>query len=600
MTTGVNSANQNNQNSIATSMQSSHHGSMGSSGTPGGQQTPNTPSQQQQAEQQQLMSPANQGSAQQMSMGQFAQPTILGSPLGAPNGATHYQYVVINQQGQAVLQPANMSFPAGMTMPAQTAQQPGQQYIITTGIPQQAKQGAAQQAQMMTSGAPVCLSQSISKSMSQPTYTLTSSGLVSQSGGPQTFMIAHNMGGTPGLQGSNIVTTSSMQPSHIKAEPGKPMQQAQQQQPQQVGAQQPMILPPGMAPSVAYVNQAAPGQAFIQNGQLFVRAPGPQDPTQSQLMFSPQTLQPMQPQTLQPGMTTQQLPPGLTTSMQPMTSVTTAMGANSIVRAPMGYPSSQPPTGKTQISRAPPTLLPATTSTTSSSNRTTTSYMTQPSPKSKQKMSPKMGGMSSKGLNTAQATKSILNNIRNQMAQSNSGSPPILTSAGGSPMPMPGSPSSGPPVLQTSLTLPPPQASNSHAQPPLLQPMMMPTSVPNFVTSGPGGKPMNIAPTMTSSSQNNGGFKSLDNKVPIMPNIKKNSNQMPNSAAPMEPISKSSSEDSNPQQQKKPTQECLTHVIDGHVIHESSQPFPLEDDMKGTVSFFTFSKYFVWFFFHQL
>jgi hypothetical protein len=49
----------------------------------------------------------------------------------------------------------------------------------------------------------------------------------------------------------------------------------------------------------------------------------------------------------------------------------------------------------------------------------------------------------------------------------------------------------------------------------------------------------------------------------------------------MEPISKSSSEDSNPQQQKKPTQECLTHVIDGHVIHESSQPFPLEDDMKG-------------------
>lgn len=31
----------------------------------------------------------------------------------------------------------------------------------------------------------------------------------------------------------------------------------------------------------------------------------------------------------------------------------------------------------------------------------------------------------------------------------------------------------------------------------------------------------------------------------------------------------------------KQPNECLTHVIDGHVIQESSQPFPLDDDSKG-------------------
>ena len=51
----------------------------------------------------------------------------------------------------------------------------------------------------------------------------------------------------------------------------------------------------------------------------------------------------------------------------------------------------------------------------------------------------------------------------------------------------------------------------------------------------------------------------------------------------MEPISKISNAEpqSVSQNSIKPAQECLTHVIDGHVIHESSSPFPLEEDNKG-------------------
>merc|ERR1719183_909808 len=144
---------------------------------------------------------------------------------------------------------------------------------------------------MMTSGGPAA-SQSATKSMSQaPTYTLTSSGIVSQTGGPQ-FMVVGGpaaMGGSPTLQaaGPNMsMSTSASMPAHIKAEPGKQMATAQQQQQAQQVGQQPMqLLPPG------YVNavQPSPGQAYInQNGQLFtIRAPGPQDgQATSQIMFS--------------------------------------------------------------------------------------------------------------------------------------------------------------------------------------------------------------------------------------------------------------------------------------------------------------------------
>ena len=567
--------------------------SMGPNGNPA-----QNPGAQPQQQQDQMMTSAAPGGqpvpmGQAMTAGTFP-PTILSSPLGTPGATAQYQYVMVNQQGQHVLQQANLSFPGMTAMPtAQAPQHPGQpQYIITTGLPQPAKQGS-QQPQMMTSGGPGAPagSQSVTKSMSQaPTYTISNGGIVSQPGAhaqPGTFMIAHQMGGSPTLQAtaapnmSMQSTSTSMQPSHIKPEPGKQLASAQQQQAQQVGQQQMQILPQG----VTYVNtaQAAPGQAFMQNGQIFIRAPAPQDgQTTSQLMFSPQgQMIQTHPQTLQQGIPTQQLPQGLSTSMQPMTPMATSAGT---VRAPVGYPT-QPPAGKTQIARAPPTLLPATSSSTNLTNRlatTTASFMPQPSPKSKQKMSPRNSTgpqiKDVKGLNTA--TKSILQNFTNQHKQmGTSVSPPVLTASNASSLSMiaPGSPSAaGPPVLQTSLTAPPPQTSNSHSQPPLLQPMMMPTSGSNTTSSYVNGRPVTMATTLTTP----GGFKGIDTnaKLPIRPNITKT---IP--AAPMEPISKISNAEpqSVSQNSVKPAQECLTHVIDGHVIHESSSPFPLEEDNKG-------------------
>merc|ERR1719491_379080 len=277
---------------------------------------------------------------QPMPAGTYQQP-ILSSPMGAPGAQPQYQYVIVNQNGQQMLQPT-MSIMPGMAMPTQNPQQQGQQQIIYMQQPQP-KQGD-QQPQMMTSGGPAA-SQSATKSMSQaPTYTLTSSGIVqSGAGGPQ-FMVVGGpaaMGGSPTLQaaGPNMsMSASASMPAHIKAEPGKQMATAQQQQQAQQVGQQPMqILPPG------YVNavQPSPGQAYInQNGQLFtIRAPGPQDgQATSQIMFSPQGLS-MQahPQPMQPGLPSQQLPQGLSTSMQPMNPMASTGGPNvTIAAAPSG------------------------------------------------------------------------------------------------------------------------------------------------------------------------------------------------------------------------------------------------------------------------
>ena len=607
MTSGVNGPTMQHTRSPA-AMQPGQH-TMGPNGQPPQQQNPGNPSQQ---DQNQMMSGGPSGQpvpmGQPMPAGTYQQP-ILSSPMGAPGAQPQYQYVIVNQNGQQMLQPT-MSVMPGMAMP-QSPQQQGQQQIIYMQ-PQQPKQGG-QQPQMMTSGGPAT-----TKSMSQaPTYTLTSSGIVSQTGGPQ-FMVVGGpaaMGGSPTMQaaGPNMtMSTSASMPSHIKAEPGKQMATAQQQQAQQVGQQPMQILPPG------YVNavQPSPGQAYInQNGQLFtIRAPGPQDgQATSQIMFSPQGLS-MQahPQSMQPGLPSQQLPQGLSTSMQPMNPMVSTGGPN-VVRAPVGGYPSQAPMGKTQISRAQPTLLPATSSSTIATNRMSTTAPSfvphaHPSPRSKQKqMSPRTTGaptLSTKGLNTQAAAKSILNNIKqqNQMMQGSSGgSPPLLTSSA-SPLSMlpPGSPSAtGPPVLQTSLIAPPPQSSQLNSQPPLLHPMtggpmMMPTptsGISNTTSSyvNNGGRPVTMATTLSVTSA--GGFKSIDTsgKVPIRqgPGGGLTANKLIPAAAPMEPISKPSNHSLPPTSQSsiRPSQECLTHVIDGHVIHESSQPFPLEEDIQGEFDF---------------
>ena len=108
---------------------------------------------------------------------------------------------------------------------------------------------------------------------------------------------------------------------------------------------------------------------------------------------------------------------------------------------------------------------------------------------------------------------------------------------------------------------------------------------------------MTMATTLSVTSA--GGFKSIDTsgKVPIRqgPGAGGLTANKLIPAAPMEPITKPSNHSLPPTSQSsiRPPQECLTHVIDGHVIHESSQPFPLEEDVKGEVKSLI-SNYTVW------
>ena len=577
---------------------------------PGGQQhtmgTPGTPQQNQgpqaqgQSDPNAMLSPAG---TQPM---QFAgQPMVM--PTGAilPQPQPQFQYVMtVNQQGQQVLtQVPTLSYPAGMTtMPAQGTQQ-GQQYIITGNTSLLASKGG-QQPQMI-SGSPQAIqgkamSQSGPASSMAPTYTFTSNGLVASGGtsGPQAFIMAHNMTGSPTMQAA---TPAGMIPSasggHIKAEPGKqPSLQLQASnqtsntsgQAQQMTPHGQMILPPGM-----FATQTTPGQAqaYIQNGQIILRHSGPQDgQATSQLMYSSQGLQIQpHPQALQPNLN-QPMPAGLTTSMQPMSVVSTTS---------MSRPSytTQPPTGKTQISRAPPTLLPATSTTTNTTARTSTSssasMMTQPSPKSKQKVSPRNSGPLSKTPLSSTTPKSILNNLK---SAASSVPPPVLTS-NGAPLGVlgaPGSPSSGgPPILQTSsLAAPLPPSSGG---PPVLHPMnMMPAGAPFMnkpspLTSSMGGSAQKPSDGPTSTLASTAG------KIPIRPALTKpSSGSNATTAAPMEPVgglNKSVTEVNGKHDVSKPPNECLTHVIDGHVIQESSQPFPLDDDSKGTYNYMVIAMY---------
>ena len=336
----------------------------------------------------QVMSPGGQH-MQHMPMGQFQiiQPQMAGSntQYAMPQIATY------NQQGQLVLAPAN--FFQGMQ------QAGGGQQFILTAAPQQLQQQQKPGQQMMNTNqqqqqggktmVPMTMGQAAS-------YTITSSGM-SANGGQQTFMIANPMGGAP------IMATQSMAPSQmggqIKQENNKhgqnqqqqqqqAHQQAQQQQQASVQAQQPILMPQGMA---FMTPQGQPAQAIFQNGQIIYRAPM-SDGSQQQIMFSPPSHPLPQQPTMQSSNTHQQmpLPPGMSTNMQPIN-----MQPTTQMRPPVSLPS-QPPPGKTPISRSLAPLLP--TVSTSQSNMRQTNYpgmsnmnsnQNSSSPKSKQKMSPR-------------------------------------------------------------------------------------------------------------------------------------------------------------------------------------------------------------------
>ena len=551
------------------------------------------------------------GQVMASSMGQ-AIPAQVGQPLptgqfqvlhqqpygAAPAGTTQYvqPFATYNQQGQLVLQQGSFALPGGMQV---ATQQPGQQQFILTAAPNQ-KPG--QPTQMIAS--PVPANQAVKTPMSQ-SYTLSSNALVqgTTAGTPQAFMIAANpMGNMTAAnpQGQAIATSMGSQMKQIDQKPPitvgahqqlpqSPVGQAQQPTsgtPNAAQSQQPLMLPQGMT----YMNPPQ-GQAYLQNGQLIFRPAAPQDPSQ-QVMFSPNGQLTAQ-QTATGHMQLQQQPQMSGTSlatgnMQPVVSMMSTSVSN-VRPASNSLPMQPPPPGKTAISRSLAPLLPTSTL----STRPTT-YMppgmttpsSQPSPKSKQKMSPRGSGAPI-GRPPGPA-KSALNALKS--SNNASMSPPRLPGS-------PGQPATqllGPPVLQASSqqgsTVLTPQSSQGvkYSQPPLLQPMLPPpppapttSSTATMISSASDSSSNKTTTTTTVSSAST--TSTLPPISSLGPNktdsIKDEESKVDGKGQQTLSGSQQLDNGLTPKAVVKPN--VLTHLIDGHVIMESSEPFPVDREDKG-------------------
>jgi len=545
----------------------------------------------------------------QQSMGQ-PQFQVIQQPQFNPSGqyATFPQFATYNQQGQLVLQP--------MMGPGQ---QPGQ--VILSAMPQ--KPG---QPQMISAGQP----QGTTKpgAPGQPNYTITSSGIQAGQPTPQTFIMAPSMGG-PGMAACPVsmngqmpnqtgqVVHTSMGNKAGDSKPGIPggpphLGPGQQQNPQQPQ----FVLPPGMA----YM-QPGP-QQIIQNGQIIFRASGPQD---QPLMFSPtgQPGQPGPPTNQPPHIHQANLPPqGPNQPMQQPGQMTMPGQNNGGIRPPH-MPTGAPP-GKTAISRAIAPLLPTVTH--SGPRQYLPNGPGQPSPKSKQKMSPR--GLQGVGPGRPPGSKAAqLNNqamkvprIANPLQQPPHISP--LNNTSGSPKP---------PMLENPGSFVPTSMPLITSGPPTLTPMMFPTqptTIPPSVSS-PLATSLTTFATMSSKPSTNTtqeGFpipfsiptsavaptphvplpslpelgpptltKEINNGPP-MPNLgppqlnaaapPQTTETTPQTTQALAPASNNTTDtdagiQATPKAVVKPN--VLTHVIDGHKILESSQPFPMSPSKTSGV-----------------
>merc|ERR1719445_454387 len=307
---------------------------------------------------------------QPMTMGQFQ---VIQPQMIAPGGqyATFPQQLSYDQQGRLVLQPAQFMQQAGQPG------QPGQ--IILSGMPQpQPGKPNMMGSQPSTPGKPI--------SAAQPQFTMTSTGQLQMQPngqpGQQTFIMAPppQMMAGPGpgpMPGQVTSMPGGHQPqasmAQMKGSDGKPVMAGPPQAMPPQSPQQPFLV---AGPNGQMMQMMQPGpQPMINGGQLIFRSPaGPGD---QQIMFSPSipaTAAP--PQTPNP----QNLP-----SSAPMQSPMTMPGQ------PRPSLPSGPPPGKTAISRA---IAPLPSSVTQSGPRMgytgpAGNLPNQPSPKSKQKMSPR-------------------------------------------------------------------------------------------------------------------------------------------------------------------------------------------------------------------
>jgi len=534
------------------------------------------------------------------SMGQPGQPMAMGQfqmiqPMIAPGGqyATFPQVATYDQQGRMVIQPTQFIQQAGQPG------QPGQ--IILSGMPQpQPGKPNMMGSQPSTPGKPIS---------AQPQFIVTSTGQLQmqsngQPGQQQNFIMAppppQMMPGPGPMPGQVTSMPGGHQPqasmAQMKGSDGKPVMAGPPQAMPPQSPQQPILV---AGPNGQMMQMMQPGpQPMINGGQFIFRSPaGPGD---QQIMFSPSI-----PATAAPPQapTPQNLP-----SSTPMQSPMTMPGQ------PRPSLPSGPPPGKTAISRA---IAPLPSSVTQSGPRMgytgpAGNLPNQPSPKSKQKMSPRGTNI---GPGRPPGPKSV-------------NAPKMMPKMPGSPLAtdLLNASSPKPPNLQNEII-----TSMANIQgPPTLTPMMIPAlSTPLTSTQAPPQsmivtmpsipvKPLyqmstatplptsSVAPIQPLTNPTDSGPPMLTKEVnPPMPNLgPPNISGPPLQMTPAPVLPKPApapaitepdpSVGVPPKAVVKP--QVLTHVIDGVKIKESSTPFPVsptktpikrkseKDDVKTTTT----------------
>ncbi|CAB4069318.1 PHC1 [Lepeophtheirus salmonis] len=313
-------------------------------------------------------------------------------------------------------------------------------------------------------------------------------------------------------------------------------------------------------------------------------------------------------------------------TLQPMSlSATNTAGTIRHVTTNSNNVSSQSgaPPGKTAISRALPTILPTTNVRPTytlpqipvSQASLQVNHQQQSSPKSKNKFSSRGGMGSSAGrqqpgkVNSSVGGATANSILKPSMVQQRATPPGTIMSSSPSPLAM------GPPILSqqqppvNSQSQPP---VNSHSQPPTLQPMLTVASggvsttrtqlhsqYPSLITSAPSpssGASATVLVSTSSSTLSSTKVLSTSSTASKSKTSSGNNNTLikakpPTSTPPpvtsvlntstTNGVTESGSVNNGtsggrdtPKAFVKPN--VLTHVIDGHIIQESSQPFPLE------------------------
>ena len=489
----------------------------------------------------------------------IGQPQFLIQPSAFPGGqqyTTFPQFAYTNQQGQIVLQPAPQFSIQGGTLGQQ-----GQQVILTN---LQQKSG---QPQMIVSTPGATTKQT------QPTYTMTSSGPIHMQSGAQpgsqhpTFMIPNQM--TQNIPCPVSMSTSNGQSNMnaLKVTDGKQINCS----PSQINgpSNTPQFVIP--APGMAYIPTANGPHQIIQNGQqLIFQSPVPQE---QQVMFSssPQQHQ----QQMRPTSNIAQVPNNHMGSLH--------------LQGPRSLSQGAAPSGKTSISRA---IAPLPTTISQANNRvglSTTPATGQGSPKMKQKMSPRGAGNNvgrsplPKNVQrkfthpTVQPSASLANsdsmnvqlNMNKILASTDTMSQSQLT----------GPPNLSPMMLSSaSVPISNPQLTNSFKP---LQEFSTSSIVNPICASAPVST---VSPITNVNASGQGLNPPTLTKEANMPSVSlpDNSQSASKPLFPKNMVQTESKESSSTTPKAVVKPQVVTHVIDGHIIKESCQPFPV-NPVSGTV-----------------